>query len=134
MQVAPIDQNRYQLTETEIQELIGMPTSRTIYFELGSSQIQESSEELIQYMANQLMNKRQYNIELIGHTSEEGTDQYNMQLSIERAEETADYFKRFGIDSLRISTEGRGKSEPMILEGAPDELAKNRRVEIYFVK
>jgi len=134
MQVAPINQNKYQLTETEIQELIGMPTSRNIYFELGSSEIQESSEELIQYMANQLMNKRQYNIELIGHTSEEGTEEYNMQLSIERAEEAASYFKRFGIDSLRISTEGRGKSEPMIINGTPDELAKNRRVEIYFVK
>jgi len=134
MQVAPINKDKYQLTETEIQELIGMPTSRAIYFELGSSQIQESSEELIQYMANQLMNKRQYNIELIGHTSEEGTEEYNMQLSIERAEQTAEQFKKFGIDPLRISTEGRGKSEPLLTEGTPEELAKNRRVEIFFVK
>jgi OOP family OmpA-OmpF porin len=80
------------------------------------------------------MNKRQYNIELIGHTSEEGTEEYNMQLSIDRAKQTADQFKKFGIDSLRISTEGRGKNEPILTEGTPEELAKNRRVEIFFVK
>ncbi len=134
LQVAPINQNKYQLTETEIQELMGMPTSRNIFFELGSSEIQDSSEELIQFLANQLKNKRQYNIELIGHTSEEGTEEYNMELSKERAKQTADYFIKFGIDPLRISSEGRGKSEPLFKEGTPEELAKNRRVEIYFVK
>jgi outer membrane protein OmpA-like peptidoglycan-associated protein len=134
MQVAPINQNKYQLTETEIQELLGMPTSRIIFFELGSSKIQESSEELIQFLANQLKNKRQYNIELIGHTSEEGTEEYNMELSVQRAKETANQFIKFGIDPLRVSTEGRGKSEPLIREGTPEELSKNRRVEIYFVK
>lgn len=134
LQAAPINQNKYQLTETEIQELMGMPTSRMIFFELGSSKIQESSEELIQFLANQLMNKRQYNIELIGHTSEEGTEEYNMELSMQRAKETASYFTKYGIDSLRISTEGRGKSQPLVREGSPEEIAKNRRVEIFFVK
>lgn len=133
-QVAIINKDKYQLTETEIQELMGMPTSRTIFFELGSSKIQQSSEELIQYLANQLMSKRQYSIELIGHTSEEGTEEYNMELSNERAKETANYFIKYGIDPLRISTEGRGKSMPLFKEGSDEEIAKNRRVEIYFVK
>lgn len=133
-QVAIINKDKYQLTETEINELFGMPTSRTIFFELGSANVEQSSEELIQFLANQLLSKRQYNIELVGHTSEEGTDEFNRELSVKRAQETANYFTKYGIDPLRISTEGRGKSMPLFKEGSEEEIAKNRRVEIYFVK
>jgi len=133
-EVAAIDKTKYKLTETEIQELLGMPVSRTIYFELGSFEVAASSRELIYFLTNKLIASPEYSIELVGNTSAEGTDEYNMELSLNRATEVAKYFVEFGIMANRISTSGVGESNPIVKEGTPEELSRNRRVEIYFVK
>ncbi len=134
MENAEINKAKYKLTETEIQELLGLPVSRTIYFEFESFDVAASSRELIYFLANKLATSFQNSIELVGHTSEEGTDEFNDQLSLNRANEVAKYFMDFGITANRISTTGAGKSMPLYKEGTEAEIAKNRRVEIYFVK
>jgi outer membrane protein OmpA-like peptidoglycan-associated protein len=131
---AEINKTKYKLTETEIQELLGLPVSRTIYFEFESFEVASSSRELIYFLANKLATNFQYSIELIGHTSEEGSDEFNNQLSLNRANEVAKYFMDFGITTNRISTSGVGKSQPLFKVGTETEIAKNRRVEIYFVE
>jgi len=131
---ALFSENKFKLTDTEIQELLGMPVSRNIYFEFGSSNIAASSIELIDFLASKLLTKRQYHIELIGHTDNEGGDDFNQKLSENRADEVSKYFKNYGIDKLRIFTTGVGESQPLFKEGTDEEIAKNRRVEIQFVK
>ena len=133
-QPAEINKDKYKLTETEIQELLGVPVSRTVYFDFGSYQISETSRELIYFLANKLLDKSEYNIELIGNASQEGTDQFNQELSESRAREVAKYFINFGITPNRISTRGVGETQPVVKEGSKAELAKNRRVDIYFTK
>ncbi len=131
---AEIDKNKYKLTESEIQELLGFPLNRTIYFEFGSYEVASSSRELIYFLANKLLENTDYNIELVGHTSEEGTEEFNKALSQNRAKEVAKYFEEFGISPDRISTKGMGETRPVVTEGTEEEMAKNRRVEIYFTK
>lgn len=131
---ALLSENKFKLTETEIQELMGMPVSRNIYFEFGSSDVEVSSIELIDFLASKLETKRQFMIELIGHTDNEGTDEFNQELSEKRASEVSKYFENYGIDSIRILTTGVGEAQPIVIEGTDEEIAKNRRVEIYFVK
>lgn len=133
-EIAEINEGKYKLTETEIQELLGVPVSRTIYFDFESFDVAAPSRELIYFLANKLVINYQYSIELVGHTSDEGTEEFNKQLSLNRANEVSKYFMEFGITPNRISTDGIGESEPIITEGTEEELAKNRRVEIYFVK
>ena len=131
---ALLSENKFQLTETEVQELLGMPMSRNIYFAFGSSEVANSSVELIDFLAGKLQTKRQYHIELIGHTDKEGTEEFNQELSENRAKEVAKYFGQHGIDSLRITTKGVGEIQPMVIGGTDRDMAKNRRVEIYIVK
>ncbi len=133
-EVASIDTTKYKLTETEIQELLGMPVHRSIYFEFGSFDVAASSRELIYFLTNKLIASPEYSIELVGNTSAEGTDEFNMELSLNRAKEVAKYFLEFGIMPNRIFTSGVGESNPIVKEGTEEELSKNRRVEIYFVK
>jgi len=132
--LAELNSNKYKLTETEVQELFGMPPSRNIYFEFGSYDVAQSSVELIDFLASKLQNKKQYYIELIGHTDKEGSDDFNQKLSFDRAKEVAKYFENYGIDTLRISTSGVGESQPLFSTGTDEEQSKNRRVEISFVK
>lgn len=131
---AMLEPDKYQLSETEIQELMGVPIARNIYFEFESFEVEQSSRELIYFLANKLFAQREYNIELIGHTDKEGSDEYNLELSQNRADEVAKFFEQYGINSLRISTKGVGENRPLYKEGTEEELAKNRRVEIIFTK
>ena len=133
-ETAMLNENRYVLTETEVQELLGMPTSRNIYFEFGSSDVNEASSQLIDFLASRLQNKRQFHLELIGHTDKEGSTEFNLELSKNRAIEVSKFFTEYGIDSLRISTTGLGESKPVVKDGTKEEMAKNRRVEIFFVR
>jgi OmpA-OmpF porin, OOP family len=81
-----------------------------------------------------LKSKPQWNVELIGHTDDVGTEDYNVRLSRNRALSVSTYLKKRGITSSRISTTGLGKS--MLLTNETDDLSRmiNRRVEVQFVE
>lgn len=68
-------------------------------------------------------------INVIGHTDNVGTDSYNMDLSVRRATSVANYLKSSGIASSRISTQGKGESDPKVANDTDANKAENRRVE-----
>lgn len=67
-------------------------------------------------------------ITIIGHTDSIGSAEYNMKLSLRRAEAAAEYLRSLGIDD--ITTEGRGESEPIASNKTREGRAQNRRIEI----
>jgi outer membrane protein OmpA-like peptidoglycan-associated protein len=72
-------------------------------------------------------------INVIGYTDSKGTEEYNQVLSERRAQAVKDYYVQQGIDSDRITVEGRGESDPVAPnvtpsgEDDPVGRAKNRR-------
>ncbi|MCX4143993.1 MULTISPECIES: OmpA family protein [Paraburkholderia] len=74
-----------------------------------------------------------------GYTDRLGSDAYNQQLSLQRAQTVREYLRNHGV-TLPITAQGYGKANP--LAECPrkkrDELvqclAPNRRVEIDFVR
>ncbi len=72
-------------------------------------------------------------IRIIGHTCDIHTEAYNLELSKNRANAVAGYLKDNGLGDMRITTEGRGESEPKYDNSDPLEQPKNRRVEIEFI-
>lgn len=70
------------------------------------------------------------NIEVAGHTDNRGSDEYNMNLSQQRAETVRNYLISKGIAADRLSAKGYGEFQP-IASGATDEdRFENRRVEL----
>ena len=72
-----------------------------------------------------------------GHTDRIGSDAYNQKLSERRAKMVADYLIAQGVDSNIITSEGKGKTEPVVqCEGKKVSkkliscLQPNRRVDI----
>ncbi len=65
-----------------------------------------------------------------GHTDSIGTDEYNRQLSEQRAEAVRDYLVQQGIKSDAITASGFGKSEPVASNDTPEGRQQNRRVEL----
>ena len=68
-----------------------------------------------------------------GHTSSEGSDAYNQELSERRAASVVEALTARGIESSRLSAVGRGESDPMAREDTEAGRALNRRVEVHCV-
>ena len=67
---------------------------------------------------------------VIGHTDFLGSDEYNDDLSRNRAQAVKNALGQSGIPSARIAAVGRGKREPLTWDGDAESLSRNRRVEI----
>lgn len=70
------------------------------------------------------------NVEIIGHTDSQGSDEHNNKLSMRRAESVADYLVSRGIGREIISVKGMGEAIPVASNRTADGRAKNRRVEV----
>jgi OOP family OmpA-OmpF porin len=68
-------------------------------------------------------------VQIIGYTDDVGSVDYNLALSLRRAESVRNYIVTRGVDDSRLSVAGRGKSEPLVSNSTPQGRAVNRRVE-----
>ena len=67
-----------------------------------------------------------------GHTDSVGTDAYNQRLSERRAAAVKDYLVSKGIAASKITTIGKGESQPVATNKTAEGRQKNRRVDIEF--
>lgn len=67
-----------------------------------------------------------------GHTDSIGTEKYNQRLSERRAAAVKQYLVSKGIPASKITTIGKGKSQPVATNKTKEGRQKNRRVDIEF--
>lgn len=71
-----------------------------------------------------------WNIRIEGHTDAQGSDDYNLRLSDDRAKSVRDWLIGQGIAAARLQTQGFGETMPVSDNATPQGRALNRRVEI----
>ncbi|MBX2797849.1 MAG: OmpA family protein [Myxococcales bacterium] len=107
----------------------------TVLFETNSATIKPLSypllEEAIQILED-YPEIRKLRIE--GHTDERGPDEYNLQLSKDRAASVLAYFVESGMDAGRLTSEGYGETKPVDPASTPEAWAKNRRVDFFIAE
>ena len=69
-------------------------------------------------------------IEIIGHTDNMGTDEYNQNLSIRRSAAVVTWLVAKGIKRDRLISSGFGSSQPISTNFTSLGRSQNRRVEI----
>jgi OOP family OmpA-OmpF porin len=69
-------------------------------------------------------------IEIVGHTDDVGSDDYNMKLSEQRAASVRDFLLNKGVDASVMITTGMGESMPVASNRTPEGRAENRHVEV----
>lgn len=69
-------------------------------------------------------------VEIAGHTDSVGTDEYNMGLSLRRAESVRNYLVDKGVAADRLTVRGYGESQPVADNATDEGRFKNRRVEL----
>lgn len=82
-------------------------------------------------LALQSQELNQYAFEIRGHTDLKGTDAYNLDLSLKRANAVKEYLvRKHSISEERLRVHGYGKARPIALGSDEAAHALNRRVEI----
>jgi outer membrane protein OmpA-like peptidoglycan-associated protein len=104
-----------------------------ILFDVNQSTLKTNARSNIESLATSLKNNPETTVLIVGHTDASGSDAYNQKLSVRRAEAVRSYTIAQGIASSRLSTEGRGESEPISDNTTEEGKALNRRVEIVIV-
>lgn len=69
-------------------------------------------------------------IDVEGHTDSDGSDQYNQQLSMQRANSVGTYLQSHGVNNQRIVALGAGEGRPVASNSSSAGKQQNRRVEL----
>ncbi|MDO2950268.1 porin OmpA [Aeromonas simiae] len=114
--------------------------SSDVLFEFNRATLKPAAHLELDKLYRQLKDNRTLDgrITIVGHTDRIGSDAYNQPLSELRARSVADYLQAKGISASKLSSEGRGKREPLTGERCHQVkrselipcLAPDRRVEI----
>ncbi len=100
-----------------------------ILFEKDSDVLLSESEIYLNEVFKVLNDIPAVKLLIIGHTSSEGDENYNLTLSNNRALSVSTFLKNKGISSNRLKTEGKGSSSPIATNDTEENRKLNRRIE-----
>jgi len=102
-----------------------------ILFDVDKASLKPASEKPLQEIVKLLRDYPDLKLELQGHTDNQGSADYNRDLSQRRAESVKAYLIAYGTDTSRLEAKGYGLSQPVASNDTEEGRAKNRRVELY---
>jgi outer membrane protein OmpA-like peptidoglycan-associated protein len=128
LQTHPSPQTRSLIVRarTDTKQMIDL----NIPFEFNSSELQPQAAAQLKQLQSALTSEAlsKYRFMVAGHTDGKGSPQYNLQLSVRRAEAVKRYLVDNGVGEGRLDAVGYG-AEHLALPDRPED-ASNRRVEI----
>ena len=101
-----------------------------LLFDFDSDKIRPAAAANLTELARSLNKFGESNLLIVGHTDSQGDDAYNQALSQRRAASAAAYLQAQGVPAARLSTSGRGESEPVASNATEAGKQQNRRVEV----
>ena len=105
--------------------------SSSIRFDIDSSIIEDDYRDEIQAAAKYLMRYSTAKLNVVGHTDNIGSEEYNLALSQRRAQSVGNYLVgQLGIDPQRLNVRGEGSSNPLFDNDTLDGRRQNRNVLI----
>ena len=108
-----------------------------ILFDFDKFNIRADAQVHLNQLVDKLNRYPLINIAIGSHTDNRGTDEYNRQLSHDRATATMKYLVEKGIDASRITAKGYGETQPKVdcitKECSDEEHQINRRSEFVII-
>jgi outer membrane protein OmpA-like peptidoglycan-associated protein len=137
--------------EKELQQVPGAQVQQTTYQGQQALAVTMNSQVLFAHNSPQLLPNAQYAladlarvimdpqypppraIMITGHTDSTGDYNYNVQLSLYRAQAVQQYLVSRGINPALLSIQGAGPNVPIADNSTPEGQAMNRRVELLII-
>ncbi|MEM8848305.1 MAG: OmpA family protein [Bacteroidota bacterium] len=104
-----------------------------VYFDTNKSDVKGTSASTLDKLAGIFKEYPKSIILVEGHTDSAGPEDYNMNLSKQRAQSVTNYLTGKGISAGRFTTKWYGESQPRATNETSEGKAKNRRVELAIV-
>jgi outer membrane protein OmpA-like peptidoglycan-associated protein len=101
-----------------------------LLFDFDSSDLRPTARQNLTEFSGRMREFEETNILVVGHTDSKGSESYNEQLSEDRAEAAATHMIERGINPSRITTIGKGETEPVATNETEAGRQQNRRVEV----
>ncbi|XOV90245.1 MAG: OmpA family protein [Pseudomonadota bacterium] len=101
-----------------------------IQFDFDSDVIRPDSAPVLDALYAGLKDVEGTSIQIVGHTSSEGAEDYNLELSRRRAASVVAALVTRGIDRARLGAHGAGEASPIADNSSETGRSLNRRVEI----
>lgn len=135
--------NRLDVQEAELRDQLGASSTVTntgdrlivtmpqdILFATDSAVLRPTLQSDIRTVAQSLLAYPDTTVQVIGHTDNTGSAEYNFDLSQRRARSVSSILISEGVSQGRVQSIGRGEDQPVASNLTPDGRAQNRRVEI----
>jgi len=101
-----------------------------VLFDTAKYTLKPGAREKLSKVAGILLAYPGLNIEVDGHTDNVGGDEYNQNLSEQRAGSVRDYLVAQGVATNSVTAKGFGKTQPMATNDTAEGRQTNRRVEL----
>lgn len=109
----------------------GRVAVQDILFAFDSAEIIDESAEALATIAEFLEHNSELDLIIVGHTDNVGDFEYNLNLSMERAQAVAAWLEnRHGVDDERLQPAGAGMMAPVATNRNEEGRSQNRRVEL----
>ncbi|KAI2676231.1 OmpA family protein [Pseudomonas sp. TNT3] len=112
-------------------EVVTLSDANDVLFAFNKSDLTPAARSELDSLMAKLQNADVVSIKVVGHTDSVGSDAYNQALSERRASSVADYLLSQGLAPSKLTSEGKGESEPIADNESEEGRAKNRRVELH---
>jgi len=106
---------------------------KQVNFEFGKSTLTKSDKFYLDEIVNLMKQNNEIHIKINGHTDNVGTEEFNINLSRDRARSVYDYLISEGIAASRLSYEYFGTRRPIADNDTDGGRAVNRRVEFEII-
>ncbi len=127
-ETAAVRQSDIVVTKTD--DYVKITFKSKMMFATDSAEPTPEAKEKIARLVEVLGNYPGTIVQVVGHTDSRGSYDYNLKLSQRRAFSVANLLKSLGVEN-RIYARGCSFSKPLVPNDTPENMAINRRVEIY---
>ncbi|HEY0978125.1 MAG TPA: OmpA family protein [Flavobacteriales bacterium] len=100
-----------------------------VKFETGKATLKKESNAILDQVVKVMEENPSYNLEIHGHTDDQGDDAKNLKLSEDRAAAVRSYLEKKGVSGNRLRSFGHGETMPVADNKTAAGRAQNRRVE-----
>jgi outer membrane protein OmpA-like peptidoglycan-associated protein len=107
---------------------------RGLAFGADTAYIEPVSRGVIEYVVERLRENPDVRVRIEGHTCSLGSEAFNHELSLRRAESVRRILEGYGIAPERLEVAGFGETRPVAPNDTRDGRAMNRRVELVLIE
>jgi len=111
-------------------QVAAAPETYIVYFDWDSDAVDRSGDRVIDEAVTAANSLGITDFSITGHADRSGSDDYNLNLSLRRADNVKAALMARGVQEGGISVAGRGEAEPAIITDDGVREPANRRVEI----